>query len=111
MLRAIVDRAAALHGHEAAICEVGIWTDTLIQILIGILVPQAMCNAFDLTNLEDRKSFVPCVLTLKPLVVRHHLHLVLFLTLMQCRLSNTRRPRLKKKAAQSKHETKRDPKL
>ena len=106
----MIDRAAALHDHEAAICEVGIRART-IQIFIGVSAQQAMCNAFDLTSLEDRNFLVPCVMTLKPLVVRHHLYLDPFLTLMQSRLSNTRQPRLSRrtrKTIQNKHETRRD---
>ncbi|KII96011.1 hypothetical protein PLICRDRAFT_34962 [Plicaturopsis crispa FD-325 SS-3] len=48
VLRAVIDRAAALHAHEAAACE-------------------AVFSAFDLATTEDRALLVPAVMALKPL--------------------------------------------
>ncbi|OCH95874.1 ARM repeat-containing protein [Obba rivulosa] len=48
VLRALVDRAAALHAHEARICDV-------------------ICTAFDLDTPEDRKLLVHCILRLLPI--------------------------------------------
>ncbi|TFY55659.1 hypothetical protein EVG20_g9240 [Dentipellis fragilis] len=48
VLRALVERAAAMHAMESEVCEI-------------------ICSAFELATPEDRKLFVPCVLRLKTL--------------------------------------------
>jgi hypothetical protein len=59
VLRALIERTAALGVLEAEICEV------CLCRTFSLLLLQAIFSAFQVSMEEDRKIFVLCVLTLK----------------------------------------------
>lgn len=70
VLRALVERAAALHHQESAVIEVCLSLSVAgIDDSRGNIFIQTICAAFEIHTSEDRLHLLPCVLRLLPLPV------------------------------------------
>ena len=71
VFRALIDRVAALHVQEESVLEVRVPLIQLTSIskTSFIIYRQCILVAFEISNDEDRKLVVPCILRLLPIQV------------------------------------------
>ena len=71
VFRALIDRVAALHAQEESVLDVRVSLTQLTSIseTSFIIYRQCILVAFEISNDEDRKLVVPCILRLLPIQV------------------------------------------
>ena len=71
VFRALIDRVAALHAQEESVLDVRVSFTQLSSISESsfIIYRQCILVAFEISNEDDRKLVVPCILRLLPIQV------------------------------------------